>query len=72
MPLDIVVGAQWGDEGKGRMVDLFAARARIVNVAQCLPAFDLIMSNLFLRVICLLNDKINSRQIIVNRRAASN
>ena len=31
MPLDIVVGAQWGDEGKGRMVDLFAARARIVS-----------------------------------------
>jgi len=31
MPLEIVVGAQWGDEGKGRMVDLFAARARIVS-----------------------------------------
>lgn len=30
MPLDIVVGAQWGDEGKGRMVDLLAARAKIV------------------------------------------
>ncbi len=30
MPLDIVVGAQWGDEGKGRMVDLFAEKARIV------------------------------------------
>ena len=30
MPLDIVVGAQWGDEGKGRMVDLFAAKAAIV------------------------------------------
>ena len=30
MPLNIVVGAQWGDEGKGRMVDLFAAKATIV------------------------------------------
>lgn len=30
MPLNIVVGAQWGDEGKGRMVDLFAEKASIV------------------------------------------
>src|SRR3990170_1981429 len=30
MPLDIVVGMQWGDEGKGRIVDLLAAEARIV------------------------------------------
>jgi adenylosuccinate synthase len=30
MPLDILVGAQWGDEGKGRMVDLMAARADLV------------------------------------------
>jgi adenylosuccinate synthase len=30
MPLDIIVGAQWGDEGKGRMVDLLAARSKIV------------------------------------------
>ncbi len=29
MPLDIVVGAQWGDEGKGRVVDLLAAQADI-------------------------------------------
>ena len=27
MPLDILVGAQWGDEGKGRVVDLLAAEA---------------------------------------------
>jgi adenylosuccinate synthase len=27
MPLDIIVGAQWGDEGKGRVVDLLAERA---------------------------------------------
>jgi adenylosuccinate synthase len=30
MPLDIILGAQWGDEGKGRMVDLLAANAEIV------------------------------------------
>lgn len=30
MPLDIVVGTQWGDEGKGRIVDLLAAEAEIV------------------------------------------
>ncbi len=30
MPLDIVVGAQWGDEGKGRIVDLLADKADIV------------------------------------------
>ena len=28
--LDIVIGAQWGDEGKGRMVDLLAAQAEFV------------------------------------------
>ncbi len=30
MPLMIVVGAQWGDEGKGRIVDYLAARADVV------------------------------------------
>lgn len=30
MPLDIIVGTQWGDEGKGRIVDLLAADAEIV------------------------------------------
>lgn len=30
MALDILVGAQWGDEGKGRMVDLLAAQADYV------------------------------------------
>jgi adenylosuccinate synthase len=29
MPLQVVVGAQWGDEGKGRIVDWFAAQADI-------------------------------------------
>jgi adenylosuccinate synthase len=27
MPLQVIVGAQWGDEGKGRIVDWFAATA---------------------------------------------
>ena len=30
MPLDIIVGAQWGDEGKGRIVDLLSAHADYV------------------------------------------
>ncbi len=30
MPLNIVVGTQWGDEGKGRITDLLAAEANIV------------------------------------------
>ena len=30
MPLDIIIGTQWGDEGKGRVVDLFAAQADYV------------------------------------------
>ena len=30
MPLTVVVGAQWGDEGKGRIVDLLAAKADVV------------------------------------------
>ncbi len=30
MPLQIIVGAQWGDEGKGRIVDWFAAHADVV------------------------------------------
>lgn len=30
MPLDIVIGAQWGDEGKGRITDLLAAEADVV------------------------------------------
>ncbi len=30
MPLDIIVGAQWGAEGKGRIVDLLSARAEVV------------------------------------------
>jgi adenylosuccinate synthase len=30
MPVVAVIGAQWGDEGKGRIVDLLASRARLV------------------------------------------
>jgi adenylosuccinate synthase len=30
MPLDIIVGTQWGDEGKGRITDLLAAESDIV------------------------------------------
>lgn len=30
MPLDIIVGAQWGDEGKGRIVDLLSSQADVV------------------------------------------
>src|SRR4030042_1073059 len=30
MPLDIVVGAQWGDEGKGRAVDLLSENSDLV------------------------------------------
>lgn len=30
MPLDIILGAQWGDEGKGRITDLLAADTNVV------------------------------------------
>ncbi len=30
MPLDVIVGTQWGDEGKGRITDLLASQANIV------------------------------------------
>ncbi len=30
MPMDIIVGAQWGDEGKGRIVDLLSSQAALV------------------------------------------
>src|SRR5262245_4892087 len=30
MPLHIIIGAQWGDEGKGRITDLLASDAQIV------------------------------------------
>ncbi len=30
MPVIVVIGAQWGDEGKGKVVDLLAEQARVV------------------------------------------
>lgn len=30
MPLDIIIGAQWGDEGKGHITDMLAAHSKIV------------------------------------------
>jgi adenylosuccinate synthase len=30
VPLDVIVGAQWGDEGKGRITDLLSADANLV------------------------------------------
>ena len=30
MPLNVIVGTQWGDEGKGRVVDMLSADASIV------------------------------------------
>ena len=30
MPLDLVIGAQWGDEGKGRITDSLAREADVV------------------------------------------
>ncbi|MCI8622868.1 MAG: adenylosuccinate synthase [Provencibacterium sp.] len=34
MPSKVVVGAQWGDEGKGKIIDILAARADLVVRAQ--------------------------------------
>lgn len=34
MPVVAVIGAQWGDEGKGKVVDLLAARAQVVARSQ--------------------------------------
>ncbi|MGJ3240886.1 MAG: adenylosuccinate synthase [Anaerolineae bacterium] len=30
MPVTVIIGAQWGDEGKGRFVDYFSAQANVV------------------------------------------
>ena len=30
MALEIIVGMQWGDEGKGRFVDMFSKNAQVV------------------------------------------
>ena len=30
MPVAVIVGTQWGDEGKGKIVDFYASRADVV------------------------------------------
>ncbi len=34
MPANIVVGSQWGDEGKGKIIDILASRAQVVVRSQ--------------------------------------
>ncbi|MBQ8978935.1 MAG: adenylosuccinate synthetase, partial [Oscillospiraceae bacterium] len=34
MSANIVIGTQWGDEGKGKIIDLLASRADVVVRAQ--------------------------------------
>lgn len=34
MPVKVVVGAQWGDEGKGKIIDILASRADVVVRSQ--------------------------------------
>ena len=34
MPANIVVGTQWGDEGKGKIIDILASRADVVVRSQ--------------------------------------
>lgn len=34
MPANIVVGSQWGDEGKGKIIDIIASRANVVVRSQ--------------------------------------
>ena len=34
MPGKIVLGAQWGDEGKGKYIDIFASKADVVVRSQ--------------------------------------
>ena len=37
----VVLGAQWGDEGKGKLVDLLAENADIVARCQVMHFFDI-------------------------------
>ena len=34
MPAKVVVGVQWGDEGKGKIIDILASRADVVIRSQ--------------------------------------
>ena len=40
MPVTIIVGAQWGDEGKGKIVDLLSDEIDIVARYQGAPMPD--------------------------------
>ena len=39
MPANIVVGTQWGDEGKGKIIDILASRADVVVRSHILTLF---------------------------------
>ncbi|MBR3535987.1 MAG: adenylosuccinate synthetase, partial [Oscillospiraceae bacterium] len=34
MPSSIVIGSQWGDEGKGKVIDILASQAEVVVRSQ--------------------------------------
>ena len=34
MPGKVILGAQWGDEGKGKFIDIFAGKADLVVRSQ--------------------------------------
>ena len=34
MPSSIVIGTQWGDEGKGKIIDILASKAEVVVRSQ--------------------------------------
>ena len=40
MSIDIILGLQWGDEGKGKIVDLFSPKYKIVSRFQGGPMPD--------------------------------
>ncbi|KFD45038.1 hypothetical protein M513_14085 [Trichuris suis] len=43
--ISVVLGAQWGDEGKGKVVDLLAAKADIVARCQVMLSYSLLIVN---------------------------
>ena len=50
----VVLGAQWGDEGKGKLVDLLAEHADVVARCQVINRF-LISPQFFLFYSCFVN-----------------
>ena len=50
----VVLGAQWGDEGKGKLVDLLAEHADVVARCQVINRF-LIFPQFFLFYSCFVN-----------------